>query len=89
MSVWDLDGRALIDMSIRIGTNLLGYGHPEVGTSVAATLAAGNMSTLNCPEEVWLAEKLIALHPWADMARFAKWWGSKYNCNKNCSCSNG
>ena len=30
------------------------------------------MSTLNCPEEVYLAEKLIELHPWSDMARFAR-----------------
>jgi glutamate-1-semialdehyde 2,1-aminomutase len=30
------------------------------------------MSTLNCPEEVYLAEKLIDMHPWADMARFAR-----------------
>jgi len=71
--VWDLDGRELIDMSIMgIGTNLLGYGHPEVDSAVAAVVAAGNMSTLNCPEEVWLAERLVALHPWADMARFAR-----------------
>ncbi len=71
--VWDLDGRALIDMSIMgIGTNLLGYGHPEVDAAVAATVAAGNMSTLNCPEEVWLAERLVDLHPWAEMARFAR-----------------
>ena len=71
--VWDLDGRELIDMSIMgIGTNLLGYGHPEVDAAVATTVAAGNMSTLNCPEEVWLAERLIALHPWAEMARFAR-----------------
>ena len=71
--VWDLDGRELIDMSIMgIGTNLLGYGHPEVDAAVAATVAAGNMSTLNCPEEVWLAERLVAMHPWADMARFAR-----------------
>lgn len=71
--VWDLDGRELIDMSIMgIGTNLLGYGHPEVDAAVEATVAAGNMSTLNCPEEVWLAERLVALHPWADMARFAR-----------------
>jgi len=71
--VWDLDGRELIDMSIMgIGTNLLGYGHPEVDAAVAATVAAGNMSTLNCPEEVWLAERLVRLHPWADMARFAR-----------------
>ena len=71
--VWDLDGRELIDMSIMgIGTNLLGYGHPEVDAAVAGTVAAGNMSTLNCPEEVWLAERLIGLHPWAEMARFAR-----------------
>ena len=30
------------------------------------------MSTLNYPEEVWLAEKLIDMHDWADMARFAR-----------------
>ncbi len=71
--VWDLDGRELIDMSIMgIGTNLLGYGHPEVDAAVAANMAAGNMSTLNCPEEVWLAERLVELHPWAEMARFAR-----------------
>jgi glutamate-1-semialdehyde 2,1-aminomutase len=71
--VWDLDGREYIDMSIMgVGTNILGYGHPEVDEAVHQTIAAGNMSTLNCPEEVYLAEKLIALHPWADMARFAR-----------------
>ena len=71
--VWDLDGRELIDMSIMgIGTNILGYGHPEVDGAVAATVAAGNMSSLNCPEEVWLAERLVAMHPWAEMARFAR-----------------
>lgn len=71
--VWDLDGRELIDMSIMgVGTNLLGYGHPEVDAAVAATLTAGNMSTLNCPEDVWLAEQLVALHPWAEMVRFSR-----------------
>ena len=71
--VWDLDGHELIDMSIMgIGTNLLGYGHPEVDASVVATVQAGNMSTLNCPEEVLLAERLVALHPWSDMVRFAR-----------------
>ncbi len=71
--VWDLDGNEFIDMSIMgIGTNTLGYGHPEVDEAVCTTIQAGNMSTLNCPEEVYLAEKLIELHPWADMARFAR-----------------
>ena len=71
--VWDLDGNEYIDMSIMgIGTNTLGYGHPEVDAAVRATVDAGNMATFNCPEEVYLAEKLIELHPWADMARFAR-----------------
>ena len=71
--VWDLDGNEYIDMSIMgIGTNILGYGHPEVDEAVLSTVQAGNMSTFNCPEEVHLAEKLIELHPWADMVRFAR-----------------
>jgi glutamate-1-semialdehyde 2,1-aminomutase len=71
--VWDLDGKEYTDMLIMgIGTNTLGYGHPEVDDAVRQTVAAGNMSTLNCPEEVYLAEKLIELHPWADMVRFAR-----------------
>ncbi|TSA48469.1 MAG: aminotransferase class III-fold pyridoxal phosphate-dependent enzyme [Nitrosomonadales bacterium] len=71
--VWDLDGNEYTDMSIMgIGTNTLGYGHPEVDDAVRKTIDAGNMSTLNCPEEIYLAEKLIELHPWADMVRFAR-----------------
>ena len=71
--VWDLDGNEYIDMSIMgIGTNILGYGHPEVDEAVQQTVTAGNMSTFNCPEEVYLAEKLVELHPWADMARLAR-----------------
>jgi glutamate-1-semialdehyde 2,1-aminomutase len=74
--VWDLDGNEFTDMSIMgIGTNTLGYGHPEVDQAVLATVAAGNMSTLNCPEEVYLAERLIELHPWAAMARLARTGG--------------
>jgi glutamate-1-semialdehyde 2,1-aminomutase len=74
--VWDLDGNEYIDMSIMsIGTNILGYGHPEVDDAVRQTIDRGNMSTLNCPEEVYLAEKLIELHPWADMVRFARTGG--------------
>ena len=71
--VWDLDGNEYIDMCIMgIGTNILGYGHPEVDAAVQQTISAGNMSTFNCPEEVYLVEKLIELHPWAHMARLAR-----------------
>lgn len=71
--VWDLDNNKFLDMSIMgIGTNTLGYGNPEVDAAVRKVISSGNMSTLNCPEEVYLAEKLIELHPWADMARFTR-----------------
>lgn len=71
--VWDLDGKEYIDMSIMgIGTNTLGYGHPEVDAAVQKTVVDGNMSTFNCPEEVYLAERLVAIHPWADMVRLAR-----------------
>ena len=72
-TVWDLDNNKYIDMSIMgIGTNILGYGHPEVDEAVIETVKNGNMSTFSCPEEVYLAEKLIDIHPWADMVRFAR-----------------
>ena len=74
--VWDLDGREYTDMSIMgIGTNILGYGNNEVDEAVLRTVKDGNMSTFNCPEEVYLAEKLVELHPWADMARLARTGG--------------
>lgn len=71
--VWDLDGKEYLDMSIMgIGTNILGYGHPDVDLAVKANIDNGNMSTLNCPEEVFLAEKLIEIHPWAQMVKLAR-----------------
>jgi len=74
--VWDLDGKIYTDMSIMgIGTNILGYGNDEVDEAVLNTIKNGNMSTLNCPEEVFLAEKLIELHPWADMVKLARTGG--------------
>ncbi len=74
--VWDLDGKQYTDMCIMgIGTNTLGYGHPEVDEAVRNTVEAGNMSTFNCPEEVFLAEKLVEIHPWAQMVRLARTGG--------------
>lgn len=71
--VWDLDGNVYTDMSIMgIGTNILGYGNSEVDEAVRRTVDLGNMSTLNCPEEVYLSERLVELHPWADMVRLAR-----------------
>ena len=74
--VWDLDNIEYIDMSIMgIGTNILGYGHEEVDRAVGEAIKNGNMSTLNCPEEVLLAEKLVEINPWSEMVRFARTGG--------------
>jgi glutamate-1-semialdehyde 2,1-aminomutase len=70
--VWDLDGREYTDMTFAVGTSTLGYGNDEVDSAVAKAVSDGVMTTLNCPEEVYLAEKLIEIHPWADMVRFAR-----------------
>ena len=75
-TVWDLDNKKYYDMSLMgVGTNILGYGCEEVDAEVQNIIKKGNMSSLNCPEEVYLAEKLIAMHPWADMVRFARTGG--------------
>ena len=75
-NVWDLDGNKFIDTSLMgVGPNILGYGDPEVDNAVIDVVKNGNMSTLNCAEEVELADRLIAMHPWSDMARFARTGG--------------
>jgi len=71
--VWDLEGKEYLDFSIMgIGTNILGYGNDEVDKAVMEVIHKGNMSTFNCPEEVYLAEKLIEINPWADSVRFSR-----------------
>ena len=74
--IWDLDNNKFTDMSyMSVGTNSLGYSNSIIDKEVLLTVKKGNMSTLNCPEEVKLAEKLIELHDWADMVRFARTGG--------------
>lgn len=72
-TVTDLDGRSFFDfLYMGLGTNVLGYRHPEVDSAVADAIARGNHTTLLSPEEVELAERLTDLHPWSDMARFTR-----------------
>jgi glutamate-1-semialdehyde 2,1-aminomutase len=74
--VWDLDGNHYYDFAqMGVGSCVLGYADADVDAAVIKAVQNGAMCTLNCPEEVELAEKLIALHPWADMVRFARTGG--------------
>jgi glutamate-1-semialdehyde aminotransferase len=71
--VWDLDDKEYIDASyMGIGANIIGYADDDIDKAVKNVIDTGNMTTLNPPEEVALAERLIQLHPWAEMARFTR-----------------
>jgi glutamate-1-semialdehyde 2,1-aminomutase len=71
--ITDLDGRRFIDFAqMGVGSCILGYADDDVNAAVVEAIRLGNMSTLNCREEVDLTELLLELHPWADMARYAR-----------------
>lgn len=74
--VWDLDGKEYIDCSMMgIGTNTLGYANEAVDEAVMKVVKDGNLTTLNCPEEVYLAEKLLSMEPWAGGVRYTRGGG--------------
>lgn len=73
VNVTDLDGNEYIDMSIiGVGACILGYADKDVDNAVKQAIDNGITTTLNCPEEVELAELLFELHPWAEMVRYAR-----------------
>jgi glutamate-1-semialdehyde 2,1-aminomutase len=72
-NVWDLDGKQYVDTThFGVGACILGFADDDVDGAVMNAIRNGSMSTLNCTEEVELAELLISLHPWSEMARFAR-----------------
>lgn len=74
--VWDLDGIKYIDMSLMgIGACILGYADEDVNKAVREAINSGSMNTLNCPEEIELAELLCKIHPWAEMVRYSRTGG--------------
>lgn len=74
--VWDLDDNHYYDFSIMgIGTSSLGYANDEVNEAVISAIKNGSMSSLNCYEEVELAQQLIAIHPWSNAVRFTRTGG--------------
>lgn len=74
--IWDLQNKKYLDMSFMgVGTNILGYANSKIDNQVIKSIKNSNMSTLNSVYEIYLAEKLIEIHDWADMARFARTGG--------------
>jgi glutamate-1-semialdehyde 2,1-aminomutase len=75
INLWDLKGDKYLDMFCAVGTSILGYSNDRVTKSVHKNINKGNMTTLNCPEEVYLSKELIKHHPWASMAKFTRGGG--------------
>ncbi len=76
VEIWDLEDRKYIDMCIMaIGASPLGYANDAVSNAVKKAIDNGCISSLNSYEEVQLAEKLIDLHPYMEMVRFARTGG--------------
>jgi glutamate-1-semialdehyde 2,1-aminomutase len=73
--VWDLANRRHFDFVGGIGAVLLGYADPEVTAAVKRRLNLGTYCSLVNPQEVELAEALLALHPWAGKVRYARGGG--------------
>jgi glutamate-1-semialdehyde 2,1-aminomutase len=71
--IWDLDDNRYFDFSIAgIGANVLGYADDYVDNRVIERIRNGSSSSLNCAEEIELAELMCKLHPWAQMARYSR-----------------
>jgi len=74
-NVWDLNGNKYLDMFCAVGTSILGYSNNNVNKSILKNVNKGNMTTLICPEEVYLSKEIIKHHPWSSMAKFTRGGG--------------
>jgi glutamate-1-semialdehyde 2,1-aminomutase len=70
--VWDVDGNEFIDLMCSYGPIVLGHRHPKVEEATRRQMADGDC--FNAPSARWveLAERLVAITPFADWAAFAK-----------------
>ena len=76
VEVWDMDGIRYTDMSyMGVGACILGYADSDVDNAVKEVIDSSSMCTLNCPQELELANLLCELHPWADMVRYGRTGG--------------
>ena len=55
-----------------VGAYILGYADDDIDSAVMEAMKYGVNSSLNCQEEIELADVLIDLHPWFDMVRYAR-----------------
>jgi len=74
--IWDLKGKKYSDFTmLGVGSCVLGYSDPEINEIAKKVISEGPLTTLNPPEEIILAEKLLDIHKWADQVKFARTGG--------------
>ncbi len=74
--VWDLDKKKYFDFcTMGVGTNILGYSNKIIDKAVKSNISNGTMSSLNCPEEVFLSERLLSIHKEFNMVKLARTGG--------------
>ncbi len=73
ITIWDKYGNKYLDMShMGVGSCILGYANKNVDRAVKKIIGRGVQSTLVATQELELAQALLEIHKWADMARFAR-----------------
>jgi len=70
--LWDVDGNEYLDLVCGYGPIVLGHNHPKVDAAAAREAANGRCYNGPGRPMVELAERLVALTPWAGWAVFAK-----------------
>ncbi len=73
VNLWDLNGKKYTDFTlVGIGTCVLGYSDKNINRVAKKILSQGSMSTLNPPEDVYLADEMIKLHSWAGGVKYTR-----------------
>jgi len=70
--VWDVQGKKYTDYICGLGTNLLGYAHPEINEAMGLEMNRGASLSLSSTLEVECAEKIKELFPFVEKLRFLK-----------------
>lgn len=70
--VWDVDGNQYVDLLCSYGPIVLGHAHSKVDEAARRQAESGDCFNGPAPVFVELAERLVALTPWAAWATFAK-----------------
>ena len=69
--LYDLQGRAFLDMSTSHGASLLGHNHPRIKAAVQQALDMGIVCSAETVYPARLAQRITELIPCAEMVRFA------------------